>query len=156
MVASFPARGCKKWSIKVLSGEWKKITNEGLGPGLLRGDSTFLIGERWAQVTATGNHDEEPWRYKRAVDDWCTRSQEREKQTGQQHHQRSRLKPVKSFQIDMSEERLHWSRWVCYSNRKCDTKNLGKQLDECTDKLFPTDVKTWHAIPSCNSLQSVT
>ena len=107
----------QKLEYKGLELRMEKKNNEGLGPGLIRGESTFLVTERnRAEVTATGNH-EKPWKYKRAVDVWCTRSQEREKQTGQWLHQRSRLKTVESFQIGMSEVRLHLSRQVCYSNR---------------------------------------
>lgn len=39
----------------------EKMNNEGLGPGLIRGESRFLITERnRAEVTASGNHSEEP------------------------------------------------------------------------------------------------
>lgn len=39
----------------------EKMNNKGLGPGLIRDESTFLITERnRAEVTATGNHGEEP------------------------------------------------------------------------------------------------
>lgn len=91
----------------------EKMNNE--GPGLIRGESTFLITETQQKWQPLGIMVKSPETTKGHMKFDVQEARKKEKETRQWHHQSSRLNTVESFRI--GEVSLHLSKQVCYSNR---------------------------------------